>query len=385
MTHDNDRPSEEEPLDILPSGTLAALTRAEIDVQVATAKQYPRSIAKFLKAATGMACMNEDIAASCFYSLPRGGKPITGPSVRLAEIAATAWGNIRFGARVIADDGRQITAQGMCHDLESNTAGSIEVKRRVTTKDGHRFSDDMIVVTGNAACAIAKRNAILGVIPRVYVHQVEQEARKVAIGDAQTLVERRAKMVDYFLKMGLRAEQVFAAVEKTSLEDIGLEELATLKGLATAIKEGDTTVDEAFPPLTMKSAPAKPNGTATEKLEEKLAGRGGIKTEAPKTEKPPAPIPDRQPGEDPPEDETELRRADLAENIRREIQESTAARDRDRLERAANLARQNEAFLGDLYGVLQGEFAQSLNFLTQAERYGKPQPAAAGRMRRTVQ
>jgi hypothetical protein len=43
-------------------------------------------------------------------------------------------------------------------------------------------------------------------------------------------------------------------VEKKTIEDLGLDDIATLKGLATAVKDGDTTVDEAFP------APALPVG-----------------------------------------------------------------------------------------------------------------------------
>jgi len=309
----NDRPAEEEALDIVPQGTLQAITRAEIDVQISTAKQYPRSVAKFLKHATSMATMNEEIAASCFYDLPRSGKRITGPSVRLAEICATAWGNIRYGARVIADDGRQITAQGMAHDLESNVAGTIETKRRVTDRKGRRFSDDMVVVTGNAACSIAKRNAILGVIPRAYVNEVERAARQIAIGDAKTLVARRADMVAYFQKMGIEAEQVFAAVEKAGIEDIGLDELAHLKGLATAIKDGEISVDEAFPPLPKRGekppAPPAGNGTTTppppppvsrtDRLADELAGP------APQAQAPPAEPPPPAPAAPEPPAETE--------------------------------------------------------------------------------
>lgn len=232
---------------IVPTTVIGSITRAEIDSRIATAKQWPRSLARFKAMAKEMAVLDEEVAASCFYAIPRGGKTITGPSVRLAEIVGSAWGNLGYGARIVADDGKIVTAQGVCHDLERNVAASIEVQRRVTDKNGRRFSDDMVIVTCNAACSIALRNAIFKVIPKAYVSIIEREVRAVAIGDASTLTANRDKMVAYFGKMGLTPARVFAAVGRRAIDDIGLDELATLKGMATAIKDGDISVDEAFP------------------------------------------------------------------------------------------------------------------------------------------
>ena len=132
-----------------------ALVGGEIDVQVATAKRYPRSIADFLKRAESLACLNTDVAASCIYALPRkeNGKQknIEGPSARFAELMASAYGNIRAEGRTIGDDGRYVTARGTSWDVENNVAIAYEVKRKITTREGKTFSDDMIVVTGNAA------------------------------------------------------------------------------------------------------------------------------------------------------------------------------------------------------------------------------------------
>ena len=60
--------------------------RASVDSQVATAKQYPRNITRSINNSIAMATMDNDTAQSCGYALPRGGKPITGPSVHLAKI-----------------------------------------------------------------------------------------------------------------------------------------------------------------------------------------------------------------------------------------------------------------------------------------------------------
>lgn len=45
-------------LAIINSGAVAAMTRGEIDSQIATAKQYPRSLAKVKDEARSLACMD---------------------------------------------------------------------------------------------------------------------------------------------------------------------------------------------------------------------------------------------------------------------------------------------------------------------------------------
>ena len=247
--------------------TMSELMRSEIDIQIATAKRYPRSIETFRQQALSMATIDKDIAASCFYKLKRKGKEgegstiIEGPSVRLAEIVASAWKNLRFGARVIDEDARFVTAQGMAHDLENNVCNVIEVTRRITTRTGARYSDDMIVVTKNAACSIALRNAIFKTVPFAYAKQIYEAAKKTAIGDAKTLFERRQSMTDAFTKIGVTKEQLLKFCEKPSMEDVGLAEIEELIGVFTAIKDGDTTVDEQFnPDKKMDLPPEQPLG-----------------------------------------------------------------------------------------------------------------------------
>jgi hypothetical protein len=67
------------------------------------------------------------------------------------------------------------------------------------------------------------------------------------VGKADTLANKRAAMLSYFQKMGATNDRVLAALGVRGVEDIGLEHMATLRGLATAIKDGETSVDAAFP------------------------------------------------------------------------------------------------------------------------------------------
>lgn len=234
------------------SGTVALLNRAEIDVQIATAKKYPRSIKRFVDEASAMVTLNESIAQQCVYALLRWDSKkgenttIAGPSARFGEIVASAWGNCRAGARVVSDHGEFVTAQGVFHDLERNVAITYEVQRRITTSKGARFNADMIGVTANAACSIALRNAILKGVPKAFWEPMYTKARQVIAGDVKTLGAKRKEAIQQFAHFGVSEAQILAKLGRPGLQDVGVDDLVTLFGLLTAIKDGDTTPEQAF-------------------------------------------------------------------------------------------------------------------------------------------
>lgn len=241
------------------SGTVAMLARGEIDMQIATAHKYPRSIVNFRNEVLGMVTLNEQIAGECIYALPRDGKTIEGPSARFAEVIASAWGNSRAGARVVSDQGEFVTAQGVFHDLQRNVAITYEVQRRIVDRQGRRFKPDMIGVTANAACSIALRNAILKGVPKAFWSEMYDAARQTIMGDIKTLANRRAEAMAVFQRYGVLPERVFAKLGVAGEQDITLEHLVVLRGIVTAIKDGDTTAEQAFAddgqPSTSKPAP----------------------------------------------------------------------------------------------------------------------------------
>lgn len=243
---------------LVAEGSMAAvINRSEIEQQIATARRFPRSVKRFRDEATAMVTLSETVAEQCIYALPRDGKTIEGPSARFAEVIASAWGNCRAGSRVVDDKGEFVTAQGVFHDLERNVAITYEVQRRIVDKRGNRYKPDMIGVTANAACSIALRNAILKGVPKAFWEDMYAEARKVIMGDIKTLANRRVSAVAAFARFGVSPEQLCAKLGVPGIEDVGLEHLVTLKGLLTAIKDGDTTAEDTF-----GAAPATARGTA---------------------------------------------------------------------------------------------------------------------------
>jgi hypothetical protein len=246
--------------------------KAQIDVQIATAKLYGRNMKRAIENAIAVVTLDKETAATCTYSVPRGGKSITGPSVHLAKILAQSWGNLRIEAKVIGVDAKQVTCQAVCFDLENNLAIKVEVKRSIMTKTG-RMNDDMIVVTGNAGNSIALRNAILSVIPKAIVDKVYNEAKSKITGDVSDktkLLTRRKQVIDALKdSYSLTEAEILGAIGKASIDHITPDDLVVLIGIGTAIKDGDTDVDTAFRKAKTKHEVVNPLSKETKKEEVK--------------------------------------------------------------------------------------------------------------------
>jgi hypothetical protein len=226
---------------------------ALVDMQVSTAKRYPRSVTAFTRKVRELACQDEETAGECLYALRRSGKVIEGPSVRFAEILLYGWMNARADARVVEEGATHLTAEGTFYDLERNVAVRKLVKRRITDKNGRRYNEDMIGVTGNAAISIAYRNAVFAGIPRALWKNVYQEARKASIGKARTLTKKREEMLTHFEKMGAENAKVFAFLGVKGLEDVNEDQLILMRGVANTIRDGEAHVEDVFNPRNMET------------------------------------------------------------------------------------------------------------------------------------
>jgi hypothetical protein len=263
---------------VVQPNALEQMERASIDIQIATAKKYPRSLDVFYKRATAMVTLDEETAKSCIYRRPvgkEGGrmKYVDGESIRLAEIVAASYGNIRAGGIVTEMEERYVKAVGMAHDLESNYAVRAEVVESTVTKHGVPFSERMRVVVAKAAQSKAIRDAIFRIVPKSVCKPLADKAKEVAKGDIKTFEARRKGVLEWIKSIKIKPERVWAAIGINGPDDIGMDDLVLLAGLKTAIEDKDVTVAESFPPL---QADGKPG---VEGLEERLS--------KPKDEEPP--------------------------------------------------------------------------------------------------
>jgi hypothetical protein len=248
--------------EVLEPSISVQLQRAEQESQVDIAKRYPRDLEKIKARVLQYATCDEETAKSCFYAKPvdNKGTIAKGPSIRLAELVAASFQNIRYGSRVIEIAEKFVTVQGTAFDLENNIGYSVEVKRSIWSEKGnYRYSQNLVEVTTKAASAIAIRDAIYKVVPMAIFNAELKKIQEKATGrdSGVPLVERVTRAIKYFAKLGIDEKKVLDRLELSSKEQITEEHLETLVGLKTGIEDKEFTVDEAFVPYKKEKAERK--------------------------------------------------------------------------------------------------------------------------------
>lgn len=261
-------PTIDAPLEVLTPNALESLERAHIDVQVATAHKFPRSMAMFKKRALDMVQQDIETAESCIYSRPvGGGKTAEGASIRMAEIVAACYGNIRVGARIIEQTERFVKAEGVAHDLESNYAAKSEAMESTVKKDGTPYDERMRIVVAKAALSKALRDSIFRVVPKALCKSIYDAALEVINKQSKTLDQRRASAKAWTESLKVSDERVFAVLGVKGWEEVTADHLLKLTGLKTAMKDDGLEINEVFPPIATNAgsnlAPKMPTGTVT--------------------------------------------------------------------------------------------------------------------------
>jgi len=222
------------------------IIRAEIDASVATAKAYPRDLARAKNDIQELACSDPETAQSCFFSLPRGGKAIIGPSIRMAEIVAYCWEHLRIESRVVGMTDKTITCEAKAWDMQKNIMATKTVQRKITDKFGRTYKDDMIVMTGNAGCAIAERNAIFKVIPPAVLKNIMDAIKVKAIEGFGKVETQVANAIKYFEEKGIAKELVLAKLDRRKQSEIDENDLMVLRSIINTVNDGGEKISTFF-------------------------------------------------------------------------------------------------------------------------------------------
>ena len=256
------------------SGSLQQTVQGEISSQVMTARKYPRSLARFKSKLTEMVRLNKQVAESSYYLVPRAGKRLFGPSIRMAEMACSCYQNCRIAARIVEIGATDVTVEGVAFDMENNVAWYVQTKRRITDRNGKRYNDDLITLTVNAAISIAARNAALRMIPRSLIDETLTIAKQTVAGEIKNIVEARAGVMKKCKELGLSDARVFAFLNIEGADDMTVSHIVDLSGALNAIQDGEATIPDTFP---------EPTGNGMDKPGRRTFGRKKVAPPAPKS------------------------------------------------------------------------------------------------------
>lgn len=225
---------------------------SEIKGKMILARQFPRSVDFAMERAI-TECNRPELAAQAIYEFPRGDSVVRGPSIRLVEVLARAWGNLDFGVDEIEARDGSTTIKAYCWDLETNVSDekTFTVPHvRQTKKKSYALTDarDIYEAVANQG-ARRKRACILAVLPGWFVDAAVDACNKT-LEDAmknngQSIEDRVQNMVDKFAAFGITGEQIAAKVGKP-LDKLNPKDLVKLSRLYSAINDGFVKPAAAF-------------------------------------------------------------------------------------------------------------------------------------------
>ena len=244
--------------------TAIEMSRAEAEVKAAVfiAQQSPRNI-EAAQQEMRFACKQLAVAEKAFFSYPKAGQTISGPSIHLARELALIWGNMQHGTMELSRD----TALGQSEilayawDLQRNSRSSqifIVPHIRDTRNGGKKLTDLREVYENNANLGARRlREAIFAMLPDWYTAEAislcEQTLEK---GDGTPLADRIEQVIGSYTRVGLSLKQLETKIgHPRALWDEG--DVSKLQIIFQSVSKGEMTRAEAFPPEHITAAEIK--------------------------------------------------------------------------------------------------------------------------------
>jgi hypothetical protein len=221
---------------------------AEVQAAIILAKRFPRDI----KAAIDRiitACQRPALAEAAVYTYAKGGTDITGPSIRLAEAMAQAWGNLTFGIRELDQRNGESTMEAFAWDIETNVrqVKVFQVKHIRHTKKGSYSLDDpreIYEMTANQG-ARRLRSCILGIIPGDITEAAVEECEQTMKAKADTGPEGIKKLVSAFEGMGVTKDQIEKRIQRR-IDTITAAQMVGMRKIYNSLKDGMSSASDWF-------------------------------------------------------------------------------------------------------------------------------------------
>lgn len=239
-------------MDNINQGTVAieaSRAIAEAQGKLVIAKRFPRDeVSAYAKAME--TCQRPSMAEKAFYSFPRGGQTVEGPTIRFAEELARCWGNIDYGIKELSQDTGKSEMQAYAWDLETNAQSVQNFTNPHQREQGKKMvtlTSQRDIYENNANMATRRlRSRILAILPSWFVEDAIAECKRTIAGKNDTpLIDRVKKMVVQFAKLGVNLEQFEHRLGR-KIDTMTSDDFVEYLGIFNAVKQGESKVADWF-------------------------------------------------------------------------------------------------------------------------------------------
>jgi hypothetical protein len=277
------------------SVALAEQAKAAVQARYIMALQRPRDL-QAARQKLLADCKRPGFAATAIYNKPVG-DGVEGPSIRMAEAAARAMGNVYCDVAAIYDDAQKRIVRVSVTDLEANLTYPKDVtiektierskpmpgRKILSTRKNSKGYDvyvieatsDEILDKENALTSKAMRTCLLRIVPGDILEEAIEQCYRTRDGEISADIgASRKRMVDAFATFGVTAGQL-AEYLGHPVDTATTEEMGKAKGVLAALKDKETTWAEVLEfAKQQRGAPAESSPTGkTEPLAQRMADR----------------------------------------------------------------------------------------------------------------
>lgn len=247
------------------STAVAARAKAEVEAAYIMAMRNPRDYMVVRRRILDD-CLRPGFAKVAEYKLPRGGKTVVGQTIRFAEAAERALGNLSVDVGILYDDLDRRLVGVVVTDLERNNRSSMtfvieKTMERRSLKQGEEAISQRVNSEGQVVyivpvtetelamkqasiAARVRRNLILEHLPGDIREEAVDTYRATAQRqDAEDPKGEAKKIADSFLKIGISAAELGRFLGH-SVETATPDEVGDLRAAYSAMKDGEATWDD---------------------------------------------------------------------------------------------------------------------------------------------
>lgn len=234
---------------------------ATVYSQMAMAQARPRNMADIQNRLMNI-CARESLAAVSTYAYAKGGTDVSGPSIRLAEAIASAYGNFKYGFEVTERSNGNSKVRAYAFDMETNTQAEriYDVPHwRDTKSGGYQITESREIYELEANMSARRMRAcILEIIPKDVVDFALEQCNNTLSTKLNLTPERISSMVASFKEFGVTKEMIEDFIQR-KVETIHKTQFIRLRNIYGSLRDGMASPEDFFD--------MKPNDTLPKKEE----------------------------------------------------------------------------------------------------------------------
>lgn len=229
----------------------------EVKGAIFLAKQFPRNVFQAEQRIMD-ACKRTSLAETAIYQYPRGGGKVSGPSIRLAEVAAQNWGNIDFGIKELEQKDGESQVMAYAWDLETNTRQTKIFTVKHSRQAGgtlKKLTDprDIYEMVANQGSR-RLRACILGIIPGDVIEKAAKQCELTLAGSSDLpLKERTANMLKVFKETHNVTQEMIEERFGYNVNSFTEIDLVNARSIINSLKDGMAKVEDFFETSKAKS------------------------------------------------------------------------------------------------------------------------------------